>query len=192
MKTYFSLFTFLLLSLIALTSCKNNGYEKLKIPQKKILLFEFPVDELLINLSDNSSDSSFLKAIRIINETKNDTIDFITQFYSVWNNIEPNGRLSKIFGTYDLRERIAVESTNDWVISVLRDKEYDIIVKISEILKQKLIKSRVDFNMCKNEGKFGFEVTIREVNQAERLVNLLQEADGLPVKIKVSIFQLKG
>ncbi|MBP5172364.1 MAG: protein translocase subunit SecDF, partial [Bacteroidales bacterium] len=47
--------------------------------------------------------------------------DFITLFAEAWKEVSNGQRLAQIFGTYEMRDRIKPDSTDDEVISVIRE-----------------------------------------------------------------------
>ncbi|MEF9950767.1 MAG: protein translocase subunit SecDF, partial [Mucinivorans sp.] len=64
---------------------------------------EIAVEDILKALSDNSQDPAFLKSMAAAKQAQSgSTSDFLTLFASEYQKANPSGRLSSIFGTYDL------------------------------------------------------------------------------------------
>ena len=86
------------------------------------ITLEIAVEDVLTALSNNSTDPAFVQAMADAKKAmRNSTDDFITLFANAYRNVAPEGRLAAIFGTYELRNKITPESTNEQVIRVLRE-----------------------------------------------------------------------
>jgi SecD/SecF fusion protein len=90
---------------------------------------EVAVEDVLRALSNYSQDKSFNDAIALAKEMqKSSQADFLTLFGRAFEQVSPNGQLSAIFGTVELRDRINFNTTNEQVLDVLND-EVDIAIE---------------------------------------------------------------
>ena len=77
---------------------------------------EVSVIDLIRSLSNFSSDTTFTQAIVLAKDLQKDSQDdFVTLFGQAFETIDPNGNLSAIFNTIELRDRIQYNSTNQEV-----------------------------------------------------------------------------
>ncbi|MBI9034630.1 MAG: protein translocase subunit SecDF, partial [Bacteroidales bacterium] len=85
------------------------------------VMLEVSVVDIVRALSDNSKDETFVKAIDMALEKQKDSqADFVTLFYQSFQEVDANARLAAVFNTFDLKDRIKYNATNEEVLSVLR------------------------------------------------------------------------
>lgn len=129
------------------------------------VMLEVSVQDILVALSDHNPDPKFNEALALAKEwQKNSTDDYITLFAKAFNQVAPGERLSDIFSTYDLKNYITSESTNDQVIRVLREQSQGAITNSYNVLR-----SRID--------RFG--VTQPNIQPLERSGRILVELPGV-------------
>ena len=105
------------------------------------VILEVSVADIITALSNNSTDTSFRKAIaeaKLMQE--NGTADFVDLFKTAFERIAPNEKLSVIFSTLELKDRVKIDMTNDEVISVIRKETKDAIDNAFEILSARIDK----------------------------------------------------
>jgi len=101
---------------------------------------EVSVVDIIQSLSNNSKDTTFLAAIKKAKEYQKDSQDdFVTLFYRSFKEIDPNAKLSSIFSTIELKDKVNIKSTNDEVIAVIKD-QVDAAIKNSF----NVIRTRID------------------------------------------------
>ena len=124
-------------SVIFLSGCRQSG-DKTEI---KIQLSEA---EYIRILASNTNDSSFLAALNYaqVNST-GETGEFLTVFEKKFTEICPDCRLAALFSTFELRDKITFESTNQDVIKVLND-----VIKMAMDESVYLLSSRIR-SFCK-------------------------------------------
>ena len=83
---------------------------------------QISVADVLKSLSNNNPDPNFNAAIAAAQAAQAGNNDFIVSFYNEYKKIDPNVRLSAIFSTFQLKDKITPRSTNDEVISILREE----------------------------------------------------------------------
>lgn len=137
---------------------------------------EIEVEDVLRALSNNSTDQAFNQALAEARKNKgSSTDDFITLFANAYRNVAPQGRLAAIFGTYDMRDDITPESTNDQVISVLRKKSDSAIENSYTVLKNRIDRFGVIQPNIQRLGNSGrILVELPGVKDPERVRKLLQ------------------
>lgn len=142
---------------------------------------EIAVEDVLRALSGNSQDEQFNKAMAQAKAAQaNSTKDFITLFAEAYAQVAPSGRLSAIFGTYDLREKITPESTNQQVIEVLRKESESAIANSFNVLSNRIDRfGVVQPNIQRLENTGRILVELPGVKDPERVRKLLQGTANL-------------
>lgn len=129
------------------------------------ITLEVRVSDIVYALSNYNSDPTFNKAMAqaIANEAKSGK-DFITLFGETFNEIDPGARLSVIFNTIDLKEKINLNSSNREVLAVIKDETQGAIDNAYNILR-----TRID--------RFG--VTQPNIQKLEKAGRVLIELPGV-------------
>lgn len=142
---------------------------------------EVSVAEILKSLSNHSADSSFVKAIaRATEMQKTSKDDFISLFDKAFKEVAPNGKLSKIFGTYELKSQITPESTNEQVITVLRKQADGAIANSFNVLRNRIDRFGVVQPNIQRLGNSGrILVELPGVKDPSRVRKLLQGTANL-------------
>jgi SecD/SecF fusion protein len=105
------------------------------------VILEIAVDDIIRALSNNSNDTTFNNALRLAKEKqRNSTEDFVVLFGESFEELDPNAKLSVIFSTMELKDRISYNSTNAEVISVIREETRSAIDNAFEILSTRIDK----------------------------------------------------
>jgi len=142
---------------------------------------EIAVEDILKALSNDSSDPAFNQAMAEAKKNQaNSRDDYITLFATAYRNIAPDGRLSAIFGTYEMREKITPESTNEQVISVLRTESESAIANSFNVLSNRIDRFGVvqpNIQRLDNSGRILVELP--GVKEPERVRKLLQGTASL-------------
>ncbi|MEM7101731.1 MAG: protein translocase subunit SecDF [Bacteroidota bacterium] len=105
------------------------------------VIMQVDLHELIIALSGESQDQKFLDAIqRARDREANAQSDFVTLFYNAWKEVAPDQKLASIFSVNpSLRDRITFESTDNEVLTIIRE-EAD--AKVGQTFN--LIQKRID------------------------------------------------
>jgi SecD/SecF fusion protein len=142
---------------------------------------EVSVSEILKSLSNKSTDVSFNKAIELAKEMqKTSKSDFVTLFGQAFEQVEPNGKLSKIFGTYELKTQITPESTNKQVLDVLRKQTDGAIANSFNVLRNRIDRFGVVQPNIQRLGNSGrILVELPGVKDPSRVRKLLQGTANL-------------
>lgn len=142
---------------------------------------QISVRDVLTALSNNSKDANFTAALAKADEKqKNSRADYITLFSESYKEVAPNGRLSEIFSTYDLRDVISPEATNDKVIETLRAQAESAIANSYNVLRSRIDRFGVTQpNVQRLENSGRILVELPGVKEPERVRKLLQGTASL-------------
>lgn len=144
---------------------------------------EVSVPDIVMALSNYSTDPTFLKAMNLSKERLKDSQkDFISLFADAFEEVDNGARLAAIFNTLELRSKINFNSSNAEVISVIRQEATDAINNSFNV-----IRTRIDrFGVAQpNIQRVGLEssgrilVELPGVKDRERVRKLLQGTANL-------------
>jgi len=100
---------------------------------------EVSVADVVKGMSGNSTNPVFTRAMAMANEKqKNSQKDFVTLFGESFAQVDPNAKLSAIFGRMELREKIRPNSTNEEVLKVVRQECTDAFDRTFNILRNRI------------------------------------------------------
>ncbi|MDE5944221.1 MAG: protein translocase subunit SecDF [Rikenella sp.] len=145
------------------------------------ITLEIAVEDVLKALSNHSTDPAFLQAMAEAKKAMNNsTDDFITLFADAYRRVAPEGRLAAIFGTYELRDKIKSESTNEQVIRVLRESCDAAIANSFNVLSTRIDRFGVIQPNIQRIGNTGrILVELPGIKDPERVRKLLQGTASL-------------
>jgi len=138
---------------------------------------EVSVPDLIVALSGNSKDSTFVKAIRMARERRLDSQeDFITLFAESFAEIDPGAQMASVFATFELKDKVKFDTSNDDVIKVLREQTQVAIDNSFNILRSRIDRFGVSQpNIQRLEGNGSrILVELPGVKEPERVRKLLQ------------------
>ncbi|WP_018476937.1 protein translocase subunit SecDF [Pontibacter roseus] len=132
--------------------------------------------EIVKSLSGNSKDPNFLKAIARAQEMqKNSQEKFTTLFAEAYREVEPDGRLSRIFSNNANRGKISYESSNADVIKVIDQEVEDAIERSFNILRTRVDKFGVNQpNIQRLKGSGRIQIELPGIDNPDRVRKLLQ------------------
>lgn len=145
------------------------------------VMLQVQLDDLIRALSNYNTSPEFEQALALAASREIDgRTDFITLFADAWEEVAPNQRLSQIFGTIDLRDRINAQSTNEEVISVLREQAESAIANSFNVLRNRIDRFGVTSPNIQRVGNTGrILVELPGVKEPERVRKLLQGTASL-------------
>ncbi|MEA3497389.1 MAG: protein translocase subunit SecDF [Bacteroidota bacterium] len=140
------------------------------------ITLEVALDNLLMELSGNNKDKTFVKALTLAKEKQsNGQKDFITYFEESFNEIAPDGKLASIFATLENKDEIDINSPNEDVISFIRNKSKSALESTFEVLRKRIDKFGVTQpNIQLLEGTGRIIVELPGVDDPERIRKLLK------------------
>lgn len=142
---------------------------------------EIAVEDIVRALADNNPDAQFQQSLEAARKAQaNSTSDYITLFSQEYAKIAPNGRLATLFATYDLRDKIKPDATNEQVISVLRAESKSAIDNSFNVLSNRIDRfGVVQPNIQQLETAGRILVELPGVKDPERVRKLLQGTANL-------------
>ncbi len=145
------------------------------------VMLQVELSDLIRALADNNTTPEFQNALALAQTRSLDSRDdFITLFAEAWNEVAPNQRLSSIFGTYDMRDRIKPESTNEEVIKVISEEAESAIANSYNVLRNRIDRFGVASPNIQRLGNSGrILVELPGVKEPERVRKLLQGTASL-------------
>ena len=145
------------------------------------VMLQVQLEDLVKALSGNNTDPAFLKALSLAKERSvTSQSDFITLFAEAWKEVGNGQRLSQIFGTYEMRERIRPESTDEDVIKVIREDAEAAIANSFNVLRNRIDRFGVTQPSIQKIGNTGrILVELPGVKEPERVRKLLQGTASL-------------
>ncbi|HIZ85784.1 MAG TPA: protein translocase subunit SecDF [Candidatus Coprenecus stercoravium] len=170
------------------------GYTYKEVQEKEInlgldlkggmnVMLEVQLSDLVRALSNYNTSPEFEQAIALAKERERASggnVDFITLFHEAWDEVAPNQRLSQIFGTIDLRDRINAQSTNDQVIAVLREQAESAVANSFNVLRNRIDRFGVTSPNIQRLGTSSrILVELPGVKEPERVRKLLQGTASL-------------
>jgi len=137
---------------------------------------EVSVADVVRGMSGNSTNPVFTKAMAMANQKqKNSQKDFVTLFGESFTQVDPNAKLSAIFGRMELREKIKPNSTNDEVLLVVRKECTDAFDRTYNILLNRINRFGVTQpNISKLSTSDRILIELPGIKDPERVRKLLQ------------------
>ncbi|WP_299704769.1 protein translocase subunit SecDF [uncultured Pontibacter sp.] len=132
--------------------------------------------EIIRSMSGNSKDPNFLKALARAQEMqKNSQEKFTSLFAEAFREVEPNGRLSRIFSNTANRGKISYESSNAEVIDAIDVEVEDAIERSFNILRTRVDKFGVNQPNIQRLGNSGrIQIELPGIDNPDRVRKLLQ------------------
>ena len=158
------------------------------------VVLQVSVPSLIKELSNNSEDPTFNKALVLAKEeSKNSTKDFITLFYENYKKIDPKAQLASVFATApQLRGEIDYSFTNDQVIELLQTEAQASIDNAFNVLRTRIDRFGVTQpNIQQLEGQSGrILVELPGVKDEERVRQLLQQSASLDFYLTYEVAEI--
>jgi SecD/SecF fusion protein len=137
--------------------------------------------EIIRALSNYSTDATFVEALNLAREyQRTSTDDFITLFGRAFETVDPNAQMAAIFSTVELRDRISYNSTNQEVLTVIRQEAEKAIDNSFNIIRSRIDRFGVTQpNIQKLETHGRILVELPGIKEPERVRSLLQGTANL-------------
>jgi len=145
------------------------------------VILEVSVEDVIKSLANNSQDSTFRQSLQLANEMQMESQeDFVTLFGQAWNRVDPNARMAAVFNTYELKDQVDYNSTNQQVLKVIREETKGAIDNTFNILRTRIDRFGViQPNIQKLETAGRILVELPGVKDQERVKDLLQTTASL-------------
>ena len=141
---------------------------------------QISVADVLRSLSNNNTDVNFNKALSNATANQADNKDFLSAFVNEYKKLDPNIRLAAIFSTYQLKDKITPNATNDEVVAVLREELNSAIDNSFNVLRTRIDRFGVvapNIQRLEKDGRILVELP--GVKEPERVRKLLQGSANL-------------
>ena len=145
------------------------------------VMLQVQLEDLVRALSGNNQTPEFQRAIALAKERSvNSQSDFITLFADAWKEVAPATRLAQIFGTYEMRDRIKPESTDEQVVTVIKEEAESAVANSFNVLRNRIDRFGVTQPSIQKLGNTGrILVELPGVKEPERVRKLLQGTASL-------------
>ena len=145
------------------------------------LILEVKISDVVKALSNHNTDPVFNQAVENAAEReKTSTSDFITLFREEFEKLSPNGQLSTIFATVDMKDRINLGMSNSEVVSVLREETEAAIQNAFNVLRTRIDRFGVaQPNIQRLEKAGRIMIELPGVTDPQRVRKLLQGTASL-------------
>ncbi len=145
------------------------------------VMLEIAVEDVVVALSNNSTDPTFLAAVEAAKvEAKNSQSDYITLFAKAYDRISNGAPLSLVFNNQVMKDKVNLNSTNEEVIKVLREESESAIANSYNVLRSRIDRFGVaqpNIQRLENSGRILVELP--GVKEPERVRKLLQGTASL-------------
>ena len=145
------------------------------------VMLQVQLKDLIVALADGNQSPEFTEALALAQKKELESRgDFITLFEESWNEVAPGKRLSSVFGTFEMREKIKPETSNEDVIKVIREEAESAIANSFNVLRNRIDRFGVTQPNIQKLGNSGrILVELPGVKEPERVRKLLQGTASL-------------
>ncbi len=145
------------------------------------VMLQVQLQDLVKALSGGNNSPEFNRALELAKQRSvNSQSDYITLFAEAWKEVSGGQRLSQIFGTYEMRDQIKPESTDDEVVSVIRSEAESAVANSFNVLRNRIDRFGVTQPSIQKIGNTGrILVELPGVKEPERVRKLLQGTASL-------------
>lgn len=142
---------------------------------------EVSVPDILNALSGYNTSENFTQAMAIAKEKqKSSQTDFVTLFVQSYKELDPNAQLAAVFSTFELKDKVTTNSTNDEVERVIREEVEGAINNSFNVLRTRIDRfGVVQPNIQKLDQVGRILIELPGVKEPERVRKLLQGTANL-------------
>ena len=147
------------------------------------VMLQVQLEDLVRALTDAkiAAGPEFARAIELARQRSvNSQSDFISLFSEAWKEVAPGTRLAQVFGTFEMRDRIKPESTDEQVVSVIKEEAESAVANSFNVLRNRIDRFGVTQPSIQKIGNTGrILVELPGVKEPERVRKLLQGTASL-------------
>ena len=145
------------------------------------VMLQVQLKDLVKALADGNQSPEFIAALDLAQANSvNSRQDFITLFAEAWKEKGNGTPLAQIFGTYEMRDQIKPESTDEEVIAVIRESANAAVSNSFNVLRNRIDRFGVTQPNIQKLGNSGrILVELPGVKEPERVRKLLQGTASL-------------
>jgi SecD/SecF fusion protein len=145
------------------------------------VIMEISVADILKSLANHNPDPNFNQALANATARQaTSTQDYISLFTEEYHKLDKNARLSAIFSTFELKDKIPPQSTDAQVEGVLRKELQSAIDNSFNVLRTRIDRFGVvapNIQKLQTDGRISIELP--GIKEAERVRSLLQGSANL-------------
>ena len=145
------------------------------------VMLQVQLKDLVKALAGGNAAPEFESALALAQERSvNSRQDFITLFAEAWKETSNGMPLAQIFGTYEMRDKIGPESTDEQVVEVIRAEAESAVSNSFNVLRNRIDRFGVTQPNIQKLGNSGrILVELPGVKEPERVRKLLQGTASL-------------
>ena len=145
------------------------------------VMLQVQLEDLVKAISGGNQDPAFLQALELAKQRSvTSQQDYITLFAEAWKEVGGGQRLAQIFGTYEMRDRIRPESSDEDVVKVIREDAESAVANSFNVLRNRIDRFGVTQPSIQKIGNTGrILVELPGVKEPERVRKLLQGTASL-------------
>jgi SecD/SecF fusion protein len=145
------------------------------------VIMEISVPDIIRSLSNNNPDAKFNKALALAKERqKSSQKEYLDLFVEEYTKLDPGARLSAIFSTFELKDRITPQSSNSDVVEVLRTEVKSAVQNSFNVLRTRIDRFGVVQPNIQQSGTSGrILIELPGIKEPERVRKLLQGSANL-------------
>ena len=145
------------------------------------VMLQVQLKDLVKALAGGNEAPEFVNALTLAQERSvNSRQDYITLFADAWKETSNGMPLAQIFGTYEMRDKIGPESTDEQVIEVIRAEAESAVSNSFNVLRNRIDRFGVTQPNIQKLGNSGrILVELPGVKEPERVRKLLQGTASL-------------
>ncbi|MCQ2325116.1 MAG: protein translocase subunit SecDF [Paludibacteraceae bacterium] len=142
---------------------------------------EVSVPEILRALSGYNTSNTFNQAMELAKQKqKSSGADFVTLFIESFNEVDPNAQLASVFSTFELKDKVTLNSTNAEVEKVVREEVEGAIDNSFNVLRTRIDRfGVVQPNIQKLSQSGRILIELPGIKEPERVRKLLQGSANL-------------
>ncbi len=145
------------------------------------VMLQVQLQDLVKALAGDNVSPEFNQALDLAKQRSvNSREDYITLFADAWKEVGKGQRLSQVFGTFEMKDRIKPESTDSEVIEVIRSEAESAVGNSFNVLRNRIDRFGVTQPSIQKLGNSGrILVELPGVKEPERVRKLLQGTASL-------------
>ena len=145
------------------------------------VMLQVQLKDLVKALAGGNAAPEFAQALDLAQERSvNSRQDYITLFAEAWTEVSNGMPLAQIFGTYEMRDKIGPDTTDEQVIEVIRAEAESAISNSFNVLRNRIDRFGVTQPNIQKLGNSGrILVELPGVKEPERVRKLLQGTASL-------------
>ena len=142
---------------------------------------EVSVADILRVLSGHNTSDIFNQAIALANQKqKSSGADYLTLFFESFYELDPNAQLASVFSTFELKDKVSLNSTNSEVEKVIRAEVEGAIDNSFNVLRTRIDRfGVVQPNIQKLSQTGRILIELPGIKEPERVRKLLQGSANL-------------